>query len=178
MAHGSKYTKEKLEIIVKESKTLADVLRKLGLLPRGGSYKIIKNKIINFGIDCSHFTGRRQYGKDNPRFKSRIPTKFLLVENSSYMAKHLKKRIIEEGLIPYKCKLCNLLPTWNNKPLVLQLDHINGICTDNRLENLRFLCPNCHTQTDTFGSRNLKRIHIETGDTSSNLVQPPRKHIK
>lgn len=158
----SKYTREKLEVIVKESKTISEVLRKLGLRPGGGSHSFIKNKIINLGIDCSHFTGQRQYGKDNFNFRNRKPTKSLLVENSTYNAGHLKKRLIKDKLIPYECSLCNLLPIWNNKSLVLQLDHINGISSDNRLKNLRFLCPNCHSQTDTFGSRN-KRHKLNHG---------------
>ena len=60
-------------------------------------------------------------------------------------------------LIEYKCKECGIENLWNNKPISLQLDHINGIKTDNRLENLRFLCPNCHSQTETFGSKNIRK---------------------
>jgi len=154
----SKYTKEKLEPLVKESRTVADVLRKLGLCASGGSHTLIKNRIRNLGIDHSHFTGQRQYGEDNPSHKGRRPTTSLLTKNSTYPTYHLKKRLIKEDLIPYRCNLCNLLPIWNNRPLILQIDHINGIRTDDRLGNLRFLCPNCHSQTDTFGSKNRKYI--------------------
>lgn len=69
----------------------------------------------------------------------------------------LKRRIIEDNLMPYVCNNCNSLPIWLGKPLMLQLEHKNGVRTDNRLENLCFLCPNCHTQTTTWGSRNKKR---------------------
>jgi hypothetical protein len=71
---------------------------------------------------------------------------------------NLRRRIIEDGLIPYVCYECKSLPLWNEKPLTLQLEHKNGINTDNRLENLCFLCPNCHSQTETWGGRNKKRV--------------------
>lgn len=65
--------------------------------------------------------------------------------------------MINEGLKEDKCEICGQLPEWNGKPLVLQLDHINGDHYDNRIENLRIVCPNCHTQTDTFGTKKLKK---------------------
>lgn len=65
----------------------------------------------------------------------------------------LKKRLVDENILEYKCAICGNTGTWQGKKLTLQLDHINGEHTDNRVENLRFLCPNCHSQTDTFGSR-------------------------
>ena len=79
-----------------------------------------------------------------------------MVKNSSYTNFfRLKKRIINENLIEYKCSICGI-ENWNNKPIVLQLDHINGNNRDNRIENLRFLCPNCHSQTETFCKKNKK----------------------
>lgn len=68
-----------------------------------------------------------------------------------YSAKLLKKRILSEGILEEVCSECGNGPEWNSKPLTLQLDHINGDSRDHRLENLRLLCPNCHTQTDTWG---------------------------
>lgn len=68
----------------------------------------------------------------------------------------LRRTVILAELVPYKCSLCPLGPEWQGKPLTLQLDHINGDCEDDRVENLRFLCPNCHTQTPTWGNRNHK----------------------
>ena len=66
----------------------------------------------------------------------------------------LKIRILNNKLLEYKCAICGNLGVWNDQKLSLQLDHINGIHTDNRIDNLRFLCPNCHSQTDTFSKRN------------------------
>lgn len=84
----------------------------------------------------------------------KIPLELILVEHSTYHRRSLKKRLIQEGLILERCNECGLEPVWNNKSLTLQLDHINGVKDDNRLNNLQLLCPNCHSQTQTFGGRN------------------------
>ena len=74
----------------------------------------------------------------------------VFVENSTYARHHIKHRVITQKLINYECAICGNKGEWMNKPLPLILDHINGINNDNRLENLRFLCPNCHSQTETY----------------------------
>lgn len=84
----------------------------------------------------------------------------VMVQNSTYSRSCLKKQIIDLKLIPYLCKICGLKPEWNGKPLVLRLDHENGIRNDHRLKNLRFICPNCDSQLPTFGARNIKRTRI------------------
>jgi len=86
----------------------------------------------------------------------RIPDEFVFVEKSTYARHHIKRRVLEQKLIPYKCNDCGISGDWNNKPLVLQLDHKNGINNDHRLENLGFLCPNCHSQTLTYAAKNRK----------------------
>ena len=82
----------------------------------------------------------------------------VFVENSSYARHHIKRRVIEKSLIKYACSECNLEGNWNNKPLSLQLDHINGVNNDHRISNLRFLCPNCHTQQDTYAAKNIGKV--------------------
>jgi Zn finger protein HypA/HybF involved in hydrogenase expression len=89
--------------------------------------------------------------KKSKRFSNDI----VFVENSSYARHNLKRRIIEEKLLEYKCICCGNIGEHNNQPLTLQLDHINGVNNDHRLENLRFLCPNCHTQQDTYAAKNI-----------------------
>jgi len=80
----------------------------------------------------------------------------VFVKNSYYARHHIKKRCIEDSLIPYECGECSNLGEHNGKKLSLQLDHINGTHTDHRIENLRFLCPNCHSQTDTYAGKGSK----------------------
>lgn len=86
----------------------------------------------------------------------KYPLHEVMVGNSTYHRKNLKKRLIDEGIIPYVCACCNTLPEWQGKPLVLILDHINGVNNDHRLENLRFVCPNCDSQSPTFAGKNKK----------------------
>lgn len=84
----------------------------------------------------------------------------VFVENSTFARHLLKKRIIENNLLPYCCAICNLGPEWQGKPMPLILDHINGKNNDNRLENLRFVCSNCDSQLPTYKSRNRRRYGI------------------
>ena len=83
-----------------------------------------------------------------------IPMEKILVQDSTYARHNLKRRIIQENLIHYKCSCCGLGDSWNGEKLVLQLDHINGVNNDHRLENLRFVCPNCHSQQETYAAKN------------------------
>lgn len=79
----------------------------------------------------------------------------IFIENSTYGRCSLKRRIITDKIIPYICSECNNPGEYNGKPLSLHLDHANGINNDNRVENLRFLCPNCHSQTETYAGKNI-----------------------
>lgn len=149
-AYYKKKTKNELELIVSESKTLAEVMRKLGYSGnRGNSIKGLKQYFDDLGIDYSKFSNNF-FAYSHPINK----LEDILVENCSYtnMAR-LKKRILQAGLLKNECYICGI-SEWQDKPLVLQLDHINGNNRDNRIENLRLLCPNCHSQTETFCRKN------------------------
>ena len=148
------FEKEKLEEVVKSSFSFAQVLKKIGLTPIGGNYRILQRKIKQFNLDISHFTGQGHLKGKSHNWSKTQPLKDILVENSTYQTCKLKKRLIKENLITNKCSECGLQDTWNGKKIVLQLDHINGNNSDNRLENLRILCPNCHSQTDTYAGKN------------------------
>lgn len=88
------------------------------------------------------------------RFK-KYKNKDVFVKDSTYARHRIKQRIIEYKLIPYICSVCETLPTWEGEKLILVLDHINGINNDNRLKNLRFVCPNCESQLPTYKSKNI-----------------------
>jgi hypothetical protein len=147
-----KYTKEILEPLVKNSRSYLEVLKKLGIKSSGSIHTHIKNRISIYKIDTSHFLGKAA-NKGGKYHTSKLPNESILVnarKNRRETIARLRRVLLDSGL-EEKCKECNLLPIWNNKRIVLQVDHINGDCLDNRIENLRFLCPNCHSQTDTFG---------------------------
>ena len=114
----------------------------------------VKERIKLLNIDTSHFKGRKSKSSSNPIYT----LEEILVENSSYEnIARLKSRILKANLLEYKCMNCGNTGEWNGKPLVLQLEHKNGKHNDHRLFNLCFLCPNCHSQTDTYAGKNIGR---------------------
>ena len=147
--------KELTDMII-NSYSYSEVMRKLGYkyYSGGNSYGVLKQRIEEENIDVSHF-------KKNGRVfegHKRVTNEEAFTVNSKFCRCHLKTRIIRENLLDYICDECGNTGDWNNKKLVLELDHINGIGDDNRLKNLRFLCPNCHSQTKTFSGKNNLRV--------------------
>jgi Zn finger protein HypA/HybF involved in hydrogenase expression len=152
-----KTTKEQMEEIVKNSLSIADVCRALNISAIGGNYKTIKSKLILWDINTEHFTGAAwNIGDKFKPFGKVIPLSEILVENSTYTNNaKLKERLIKAGLKEDKCEECGLFE-WRGKKLSIELHHDNGNNRDQRLENLKMLCPNCHSQTDTFRKGNNK----------------------
>lgn len=150
-----KYTKETLEEAVKNSKSISQVLEKIGLATSGGNHSHIKKRLQLFGIDISHFTG--QAWNKGGISSIRKSAKEVLIVDKKRRAKttQLVRALIEIG-VKYECSQCPTGSQYNGKPLTLHVDHINGDWSDNRHENLRFICPNCHSQTPTFGPKNKK----------------------
>jgi hypothetical protein len=148
-------SKDELIDLLERSVTFTQVLAFFGLRNVGSNFQTLVNRLKEEHIDYAKFKNNR--AKVN-LFKKRRLDADVFVENSSFSRHTLKKRIIKKGLIPYECKICRGKAIWNNKPLFLVLDHINGIANDNRLGNLRFLCPNCNSQTETFAGRNKKQL--------------------
>ena len=141
-----KYTKSVLEFAVKDSVSLAGVLRKLGIRWSGGSQAHIKNRIKLFKIDVSHFLGQGACRGKTP--KSKLSPQEILVRNRTEKreeASRLRQAMIESG-IRFVCCKCGLVPEWHGEPLVLEIHHKNWDFMDNRKENVCFECPNCHSQ--------------------------------
>lgn len=166
-------TDEQFVELLKNSTTISEVLFKLGYSVKGNSwgYSQVKQRMTDLNLDFSIFKGKNSIYK-NTAAKAVTP-EMLFKNNCKHNRNILRKYIIKNELIPYKCSICGLT-TWNNKTISLELDHINGINNDNRLENLRFLCPNCHSQTTTYGSRNNK---INYPASNYNITDDLRKLI-
>jgi hypothetical protein len=144
-----------LRPFVDSSLSYAEVLRHLGLKQTGGSQSNIKRLVQKYGINTDHFLGRaRNQGEEHRGPRKATAVEILVLRDplaQPEKAYKLRRAMIETG-IPFRCAHCGIEAIWNDKPLMLTIDHINGRRYDNRSENLRFLCPNCHSQTSTFGN--------------------------
>lgn len=119
----------------------------------GIHFNTFKNKAIKLGCYKPNQSGKGMVKKDNG---NKIPLFDILNgKHNQYQTNKLKKRLIKEGLLENKCSKCELIE-WNSEPLIMELDHIDGNRTNHSLDNLRLLCPNCHSQTDTFRGKNVK----------------------
>ncbi len=157
----TKYTKELLEPLVKESTSIAQVLRKLGLREAGGSHSYISIKIKEYGLDSSHFLGQAANCGENHKGGHKQEWKEILAERAEGKRQRsfkLRRALIESG-VEYKCAKCGNEGEWNGQPLMLQVEHKNQNWLDDRRENLEFLCPNCHSQTPGWcGSKGFAEI--------------------
>jgi len=148
------YTQAQLREAIAASLSWSEALRRLGLRAAGGNFRTIQRHAKAWGITTEHFdpTGARQRA---PAHSNRVrPLEEVLVEKSSYKRSHLKRRLYAEGIKDRRCEMCGQGEEWNGARMALILDHVNGVADDNRLENLRIVCPNCAATLATHCGRN------------------------
>lgn len=151
---SKRYTEEQLKIAVAESTSVSEVMRKLGLFEAGGAHSHLSLKIKKLGYDTSHFLGS---ATNSVCFLKKSWEEFLVKSNKNRrLPAHIVRRSLIEFGREYKCAICGNNGEWNGQKLTLQVDHVDGDKCNNSPENLRFLCPNCHTQTINYGSKKLK----------------------
>lgn len=156
------WTDQELADAVRGSRSLSEVQRRLGYRPSGGMHRYVSAHVKRLGLNTEHFTGQAWLrGRTGTRTARLRPLAEVLVAGSVVNSANLRKRLVREGLREPRCEICEL-DTWRGAPLPLALDHINGDPCDNRLENLRILCPNCHALTDTWcGRKNGRRTPMQ-----------------
>jgi len=158
---------------------MSELLRKLGLPPHGGSgnSETVKRKMIDSNIDFSHFDNKHKYisSTSGATRKTLREVLNLFRENSQYYPR-MRIWVIKFKLLPYICE-CSNTGVWQGKPLSLQLDHKDGNRRNNNLTNLRWLCPNCHTQTITYGPKRLKKEKPAKKRKPPKIVPPTRETL-
>lgn len=146
------YSEEEARQAVASSYCYTEALRKLGLRPYGGNHRVFRRYVDEvWRIPTDHFQPwkAQQAGLG----QELVPLEKVLVEHSTYSRRSLKRRLFEEGLKTRQCELCGQGEIWRGEPMALIIDHINGVGDDNRLENLRIVCPNCAATFDTHCGR-------------------------
>lgn len=162
-----KYNKEWLQELCSTSYSYAEVLAKAGRKQGGGAQATLRKKIEEFQIDISHFTGQRWYDAPNKEcnFKGQSKEKYSLDEvfckNSPVTQKVMRGYMERHKIIEYKCAKCGCDGYWQGEILNLQIHHKDGDNTNNEIENLCYLCPNCHSQTETYCRRKDSLIENE-----------------
>ncbi len=141
--------------LVNSSKTRSEILTKMGLAPSSVYYRKLKSFEKTYNVGTSHL---KEFSREANIKRRTVSNDEIFKLDSTVSQSLLRTRIRRDRLIEEKCNECDIIDTWNDKPITLQLEHINGIHNDNRLENLCWLCPNCHSQTATFCGRNITKV--------------------
>lgn len=164
-----KLTKELLSKEVELSRSITDLMKRLGYKSlTGGAHALISKRVKEYGIDTSHFLSKIG-ALELFRKSGRMPFGQVLVKRSDgyrQNALRLRRALIEAG-VDYTCSTCKLIPEWNGMGLVLEVDHRNNDFLDDSIENLRFLCPNCHSQ--------LRHRMNKGWTTATGLIQPKNR---
>jgi hypothetical protein len=167
---GSRWTTAILTEAVSASTHMNDVLRYLGLDVVGGHHTHISRRIRALGIDTSHFAPNGRTGVTKNERRRRTSGELLIEQEPTkarrIQGQRLKRAMLERGIAD-RCALCGTDPMWHGRSLPLEVDHIDGDWRNNRIENLRILCPNCHSTTETYRGRSKGR---RTSTTPSQVV--------
>lgn len=153
MPKFKRYTEDQLIQAIETSTSIAKVLIKLGLAPKGGNYRFINTYINEHDLDTSNLRG--QAWNKGQTFGPRRPLSDYLSNKHSISSHKLRKRLISENMFEQKCSSCGLT-TWLDNNIPLELEHKDGNHKNNELSNLCLLCPNCHALTSTYRGKNIK----------------------
>jgi HNH endonuclease len=154
---GPRYSETDARAAIEAARSWTDALRRLGERPAGGNHATLKKYAVAWNISVEHF----DMGGAGPPYRTAAPLVAVLVERSTYDRRNLKRRLLDEGIKQRRCELCGQGETWRGERMALVLDHINGIWNDNRIENLRILCPNCNATLDTHCGRKNRRTLVD-----------------
>lgn len=148
------YSDQQLQDAISSSTSIAQVLSKLNMVPAGGNYFTIHQKIKSLNLNTEHFNGQswnkgKTYGPKRP-LSEYLSNKYTVKSYS------LRERLLRENIFPHQCMHCKLTE-WIDSPIPLELHHINGTHDDNSIDNLQLLCPNCHTLTDNYRGRKKRK---------------------
>lgn len=163
------WNEERIREAIKISDSYTETLRNLNIPTQGNNSATLKRKIKEYNIDISHFTFRKQYkeGTDNNKY---VEAYEYLNSDKHISSSKLKNKLIKEGYKENKCELCGITE-WLGKPIICQLHHINGDHSDNRLENLQILCPNCHSQTENYCGNSAEKTHYYCKDCGTEITK-------
>lgn len=160
--------------LIKTSHNISEILFKLKLSVTGNTwgYNQVKERMKKLNLSGADFLGKEALSNYQKECQS-VKEEEILSKNCKHSRCVLRRYVIAHNLLPYKCAICGI-DSWRGNQISLEIDHINGINNDNRLKNLRFLCPNCHSQTITYGSKNIKTSYQKN---TFNITEGQKKDI-